>query len=566
MNTASEPKGTTGTTWRASTSPSAESRWDWQNARRIPRPSFPSVILLFLAGFTAADLPAAETPRRSNVLRLARAIDPPTLDPIIAMPVEDVMLIMMLYQPIVDVQDGPNLFGNGAAGWTVSPDARRFTFHLRPESRFSNGRSIVSADYAFTLERAANPKTGCPLQGYASGIRGFADFVAGRTNRIAGIATPDPLTLVVELERTDPTFLFILAQMIGFPLPQEEATQEPDSFRHRSVGNGPYRIASWQRGHQIVFDRNPFYAGPLTNRFERVEIMIGGDESTHLMMFERGELDMANTAGSGVPLSDLRRLRNDPRWGPLIEVRLGVNTHFIELNTELAPLDNVKVRQAMNHAVNKPRCMFAATQQFVPAGGALPPSMPGHDPSMRGYPYDPERARQLLAEAGLALPLRMTLWHPNDQMARLSAEAIQADLRDVGVEIELKGVFNAQLGGVRSERRKTRHLTLTSWNPSPDPRDIIGQHFDGRSMDEESSMNGSFYNNPELNRLIDAASVSAEPQTRFRLFQQAERLVVADAPWIFLGYRNLFLLRQPWLKGPILEPFGYYRLDRAWRE
>lgn len=185
---------------------------------------------------------AAQAASRPNVLRLARMMDPATLDPILAMPIEDLTLVYLLYQPLVDLRDGANLFGNGASSWTLSPDARTFTFMLRPEARFSNGRPVVAADYAFTLERAALPATACPLQGYASGIRGFQDLTSGRTNHLAGLRVPDSHTLIVELDHPDPVFPYMLAMMIGFPLPAEEATEEPNSFRHRSVGNGPYPI------------------------------------------------------------------------------------------------------------------------------------------------------------------------------------------------------------------------------------------------------------------------------------------------------------------------------------
>ncbi|MBN8249399.1 MAG: hypothetical protein J0L84_18390 [Verrucomicrobia bacterium] len=155
----------------------------------------------------------------------------------------------------------------------------------------------------------------------------IAGVTSVRTNHLAGLLTPDAHTLIVELGRPDPVFPLIVAMMIGFPLPAEEATDEPNSFRHRSVGNGPYRIAEWRRGRHILFDQNPHYAGPMTRRFDRVEVHVGGDETTHLMMFESGELDVANVGGNGVPISDLRRLRRDPHWGPLIEMRLGVNIH-----------------------------------------------------------------------------------------------------------------------------------------------------------------------------------------------------------------------------------------------
>jgi peptide/nickel transport system substrate-binding protein len=239
------------------------------------------------------------------------------------------------------------------------------------------------------------------------------------------------------------------------------------------------------------------------------------------------------------------------------------NTTFISINTELPPLNQVKVRQALNYAVDKPRRMFAASRQFTPARGALPPTMPGYDPTLEGYPFDPEKARRLLAETGLPLPLQMTVWHSHDQLSRMVTEGIQADLNDVGIKVELKSVAAPELIEVAQTRGRAQ-LCLISYPSFPDPRDIIGVMLDGRTLTNAGSFNLAFYNNPEVNRLIDEAATCASRSQRYRLFQQAERIIVGDAPWIFLGHRNLFALRQPWLKGPILEPCGFYRIDRAW--
>jgi len=475
------------------------------------------------------------------------------------------MLVFLLYQPILDLH-GTTLVALGASQWSSSADGRIFDFQLRPEVRFSNGRPVVSRDYVFTLQRYADPTIASPLQAYVSGIRGFADFVAGRTNRLVGLSAPSPVSLRIELERSDPVFPYVLALMVGFALPEEEAAPGPSPFRTRPAGNGPYRLLEWRRGTHLAFVPNPHYAGPLTHRFDRIEVAVGGDEATHLMMFEAGGVDIANIMGNGIPISDLRRLSHDPKWGPLIEVMPGINTAFIELNTELPPLNDRRVRQALNYAVDKPRRLMASSRQFIPAGGPVPPSMPGHDSSLRGYPFDPAKARELLAETGLSLPLRMTLWLPNDQISRLIGEGIQADLHEVGVAIELKVVSNAEMMVDRAWHRAHRHMAFFTWNPTPDPRDIIGTMFDGRNLDDPQAFNGSFYNNPQVNRLIEQAGTTVDPPQRLGLLRQAERIILEDSPWIFLGYKNLFLLRQPWVKGPILEPFGFYRLDRAWRE
>ena len=510
----------------------------------------------------------AAAPPHPNVLRCAFATDPTSLDVAFATVGEDVLLVYLLYQPLIDLNNGTNFFAHGAARWSASPDARAFTFHLRPEVHFSNGRPVVAADYAYGIQRFADPKISSPCQQYTAGIRGFADFTAGRTNRLAGLSSPTPYTLVVELEEPDPVFAYKIALYHGFAVPQEEVERRGVPFRKRPVGSGPYRLVAWQRGVQVVLEPNPCYAGPISNRFDRIEIMIGGDEATQLMMFERGELDIASTAGSGIPLSDLRRLERNSHWGPLIETMPGLNLIYISLNVDLPPLNDVRVRQALNYAVNKPRRLFTAARQFVPACGLFPPVMPGYDPSLKGYAFDPSKARRLLAETGLALPLRMTLWYPNEQLInRMIAEGIQADLRDVGIEIELRPVTGAALNALASTQGRAHiQMSCWMWNPLPDPSDIIATHFDSRAEARNMTSGWPIYSNQSVNQLIAEAAPINDIPRRFGLYQKAERIIVAEAPWLFLGHRNLFVLRQPWLKGPILEPTGFYRLDRTWIE
>jgi oligopeptide transport system substrate-binding protein len=264
-------------------------------------------------------------------------------------------------------------------------------------------------------------------------------------------------------------------------------------------------------------------------------------------------------------LPDLHRLTRDPHWGPLIERIPGLNLVYIILNEELPPLNDVRVRWALNYAVDRPRRLFAAARLFIPAGGLLPPVMPGYDPSIKGYAFDPDKARRLLAETGLPLPIHMSLWYPNDQITGMVVEGIQADLRQVGVEIELKPLTGSALTElVRTQGRAHIQMSCFMWNAMPDPSDIVEKHFDSRPGVSTMTSAWPIYSNQVVNQLITEAAPVTDLPKRFGLYREAERIIVADAPWLFLGYRNLFVLRQSWLKGPILEPTGFYRLDRTW--
>lgn len=564
-----EQKATKRTKLRANDPSANASPWDWRNARRTPSLSFssiPSVVVLFVVLFATVTCDAAETPRRPNILRLARIIDPSTLDPALVQLQEEIMLLSLLHLPLLDVTNRTQLIPGAARAWSASTDQRVFTLQLRPGVRFSNGREVVADDYVYTLERILNPATAAMFAGYLQGIRGVKAFTAGGTNHVAGLSAPAPDTLVIELEHSDPTFPYLLANIPGAAVPREEVERLGRAFAVRPVGSGPYLVKEWVRGARLQLVRNPYYHGPEPQHLDGVDILVGGDETTHLMMFEQGELDIANINLIGIPLPSFRRLSNDPRWHGLIERETLFQTDYVALNTEIPPLDNVLVRRAINHALNRDRRMRVALGYESHAEGAIPPTMPGYNPRLRGYEYNPAKARELLRESGMVLPLRTQLWHGTEEATRTLAQGFQWDLQQVGIEVELRPVATAELFMAAQTRGKVP-MTLSGWFVGiPDPIDMLGALFDGRAVTNTATMNLAFYSNPEVTHLLDEAAPETDSAKRSARYQEVEELIVRDAPWVFLGHQNLYALRQPWLKGPLLEPLWCYRFDRVWIE
>jgi oligopeptide transport system substrate-binding protein len=295
-----------------------------------------------------------------------------------------------------------------------------------------------------------------------------------------------------------------------------------------------------------------------------VDLLVGGDETTHLMMFERGELDIANITGAGIPYPSFHRLSLDPQWRGLIERKTAFETDNLILNTEIPPLNNVLVRRAINHALDRDRRMRVAQGYDRHAEGVIPPGMPGYNSALRGYDYDPAQARELLRQSGLELPLHTQLWYPLGEEYRTQAQGFQWDLARVGIAIELKAVSSSEITPALQTRGRVP-MALWGWSVViPDPVDILGTQFDGRAVTNAATMNLSFYNNPAVTQLLDQAAPEVDLAKRYAWYQQAEKIIVSDAPWVFLGHANILALRQSWLKGPLLEPLWEYRFDRVW--
>jgi len=502
-------------------------------------------------------------PKRGGTLRLALPTDVSSLDPALAFDTVSFPFLLLLYQGLVEYDDGVNLAPGLATDWNLSADRLTYTFHLRPGIRFSNGRELEAADFVFTLERTLDPKTAAPTESYFEGIAGAKDFRSGKISHVQGIQASRGDTLVIKLEAPDPTFLFILTLPGGLVVPREEVERWGSAFATHPVGTGPYLLTQWRRAYKMRFSRNPLFGRADRQYLDAIDVMVGGDLTLHLMMFERGELDIGDvTENPGIPVPDFLRIERNPRWHNLVERMEGAASDFLSLNVEMPPFDDLKVRQAMNYAVNKEKMIRLLHGTVMPANGILPVTMPGFNTNLTGYSYDPAKARQLLAESGHPKGFSFKFWYLAGPTP--VPDAIQYDLAQVGIKAELIPLSFAQLLD-SDERRNTVQCSLGAWSQDfPDPSDFLDVMFNGNRITDEGCQNTSFYNNPAVNKLLVQAADCPDRTRRLRLYQTAEQIIVTDAPYVPLDHPYYYALRQPWLHGVHLHPVLYFRFERMW--
>jgi ABC-type transport system substrate-binding protein len=541
--------------------------------------------LLLSASLLADGMPALGAPRRGGMLRIARADDVQTLDPARVTSTIDSFFEPLLYQPLIDHVDGKKFINNLTASWSTSSDLRVYTFELLPGVRFSNGRESTAEDYVFTLERILDPNAACFSQFFFRGIKGAPEYCAARTaeadqsklnpafakgrwmepTRILGLAAPSRFTLVIELEKPDAAFPFMVAGLMA--VARETLADPNGDVGVRPVGTGPYVVKEWIRGVRLRLERNSHYFRPEQQYFDAIEVFIGGDQTTHLMMFERGELDVAGLDFAGVPVADFSRLRQDSHWQQCWETTPTFSFIHLSLNTEMPPLNDVRVRQAIAHSINRTRWQRLNGGRVIPTHGPIATNMPGFNPALVAPAYDLDRARALLREAGYpdGITNSISFWHPTAQLEARWAMAIQHDLARAEIATVLHP-FSSGAGDAITKRGGVP-MFVAGYSPSiPDPCDVLGIVFHGKSIAEEQSLNVSFYNNPSVNKILDEAVVCANSERRTVLYQEAEQIVVDEAPFVFLGHPKFFSLHQPWLKGPLVDPIWLYRFDRVWIE
>jgi ABC-type transport system substrate-binding protein len=527
------------------------------------QPTFParaSQVLLFLLLFTAASLSAAETPRRGGTLRLWFPQDWRSLDPAIGFDGDSIPLQKLLFRGLIDFDaTGTRLVPDQASDWGISPDGTTYTFHLKPGVRFSNGRAVEAEDYVFSLERILDPRTGSVGQSYFMDIAGAKEFTEGTAAHVTGLRAPDPRTLVIQLAKPSFTFRYMLTMMFASALPRDVVREQGANFRSHLIGSGPYQVKEWRRDVRWRFERNPQYSGT-EGWVDSVDVQFGGDVSLRVMMVERGEIDRTKADA----VSALRHAR-DPRLRSTLHWVTSVNTGYLFLNTEVKPFDDPRVRRAMNHAIDKRRLMQLAGGLAVAADCVVPPSMPWTNPGLPVYEYSPDKARALLREAGLPNGFKTGLWFINARaIDRRLAEGMQQELRAVGIEVQLEGI-NQSAFEVKARSRRQVACGIWSWSQDyPDPSNFLDVLLNGDRITDQDCNNLAFYSNPEVNRRLALAGDSFDPETRLRLFREAESLVMQDAPWVPLYHQRDPIIRHPRLRGDVPHPVYLWRYENMW--
>lgn len=488
-------------------------------------------------------LPAAgESPRQGGTYHFSLGpSDPPSLDPAHVTDTTSHSVVSELFDGLVEFDREMRIRPAIAERWEVSPEGRTYRFFLRKGVRFQNGREVNAEDFRYSFLRVLDPRTKSERTWILDRLEGAADLLAGRAADLRGIRVQDRYTLELRLAEPFAPFLALLAYPAAMVVPREEVERAGPDFSARPVGTGPFRLTEWRRDDHLVLTANPDYFRGRPH-LDRIAFRIIPDELTRLQEFKAGNLHHTD-----VPAGLYRTIAADPSLKSRLHSQSILGIQAVRLNVEVPPFTgNVKLRQALNYAVDKAAFAGVIMEGRVqPATGILPPGMPGHSGTVAGYPFDRRRARQLLAEAGFpdgkGLPL-LTLHYNTSLTNRRLAEFVQAQLAEVGVKVELAALdWPAYLKLVDAGQTQMHRM---GWIADyPDAENFLTVLFHSRNIGARG--NTSRYRNPQVDALLDRADRATAEAERGRLYQQAERLIVEDAPWIFLNYYSTDVLVHP---------------------
>ena len=522
-----------------------------------------SALLLAACSASSGAAPEAKggTPAASRGGRLIRLFqDPPTLDPHIATDGRSGAIVNEVFSGLVTIDPSIRIIPDLAESWDVSPDGRVFTFHLVREAKFQDGKPVTAEDFRWSLERAADPLTESPVSGlYLGDIVGVSSKLNGKAQSIDGVRVVDEHTLELTIDAPKSYFVPKLTYPTGFVLDRQNVEDNPKDWVFRPNGTGPFRLERYDVGEILVLGRNEHYhLGPPF--LDGVEFILSGGDS--MLMYENDEIHL-----TGLGSADLERIQNPASTlhAELVTAPPGFGVSFIGLNINQPPFDDVKVRQAFNYAIDKEKIASTALDGLVvPAKGIIPPGFPAYDPHLRGYPYDPAKAQQLLHESRYGTDLQnippITLSIAGNFGANLGMdmEMMLRSWQDIlGIEIGIEQTDWSTF--LKDVHRKRFQMFSQAWNADyPDPQNFLDILFHSQSENNWMS-----YANPEVDDLLEKARIETDQTLRFEQYNRIEQIIVDDAPWVPRWHSTESkMLIKPNVKGYAMTPMIVPKLKR----
>jgi oligopeptide transport system substrate-binding protein len=485
--------------------------------------------------------PAVPPPPASHALRV-NAGEPITLDLTVVGDTGSTRVMEQLFSGLVAFTPGLGVVPDVARSWDVSEGGRRYVFHLRDDARWSDGRPVTASDFEYAWKRVLDPATGSPNAGSlydVKGARAFHREEAGRDD--VRVWALDEHTLMVELEEPTGYFLQLLADAACYPLPRHvvEARGQAWTKVGNIVTNGPFLLEAWRQGESLVLARNPEYHGRFRGNLQRVELSLRPEDSAaRFEEYEADSLDIFEL--TDLPVSD-RDLARQRHAGEYISAP-GMSTFYAGFDVSRPPFDDRRVRQAFVLATDRDRLADVGLGGYSsPAtGGFIPLGIPGHLPGI-GLPYDPGQARILLAEAGYpkgrGFP-DVDCLNPRHPSAKAMAEYLQSQWwENLGVEIKWEAMELAIF--LDKLDRAAPHIFVIGWTADyPDPDNFLRVSAIRRN---------TRWRNEAYDRLVEEARRVTDQGERMKLYGQADRILVEEAPIMPLMYARQHILVKPWV-------------------
>ena len=448
----------------------------------------------------------------------------------------------------------------GAADrWESSEDGTIWTFYLRKDAKWSDGRPVTAHDFVYTFIRAVDPASANVYAFFYYPIKGAKAFSQGKTKdrSTIGVRAVDDYTLVIETDGPCPYLPQITAFTGSGAVPrwQVEKYEEKWTEPEYCVTNSTFKLERWDAGQSFEFVLNPYYNGPQKAYLERlIGTFIGAETAVSTLPYENNEVDFQRVMAREIPA-----LRNHPVLGMELAFYSAFDTYFLIFNTEEKPFDDLRVRQAISHVIDREVLSNVVLQgTATPAYSMLPPGYPGDaghtlDNIQR---YDPDAGRKLLAEAGYpngrGFPRKDLILRGADM--KHAAEAIQQMIKDqLNVNLSIN-ILEARTYSTALYQWKLP-ISIGSFSQDyPDPNNMLATVW----RSQPKPFGRQPWKNEAFDKLVDDAAREMNQEKRAIMYADAQRILVEDVGGAFLFFNKEASLRKPWLKGFKRNKVGEY--------
>jgi oligopeptide transport system substrate-binding protein len=482
--------------------------------------------------------------------------DPHTLDPAVSGEALSHEYIMQIFSGLVRLDDNLEPVGDIAERWEVSEDGKTYTFYLREDVRFHDGREVKAGDFKYSWERACDPATNSHTAAdYLGDIVGVAEVLAGQVEEISGVRVINDYTLEVTIDAPKSYFLAKMSYPTSFVVDRDNVASGGEWWRSPN-GTGPFKLAEWQEQARLALEKNELYYGQVAQVDEAVFHLYAG---VPMNLYEVGEIDVSSVS---VPYIDRITDERGPFYQDL-RVYPELSFYYLGFNTTKPPFDDENIRRAFCHAVNKDKIVSLVYRDMVqPASGILPPGMPGYNQGLAGLEYDIELARELIASSKYGdvsnLPPITITDSGRGGLISSDLEAIIYEWREnLGVEVTVRQLEPERFLYHLDE--ELDEMYFSGWIADyPHPQDFLDILFHSGG---ENNYGG--YSNPEVDALLDRANVELDSEASLELYQQAEQILVSEAACLPLWFGQNYLLVKPYVSGYELNPMGIPSLNEV---
>ncbi len=531
----------------------------------------PALLILLVFLFSCSK---TENNGSKSVFRMCLHTSLPSLDPASARDLNMIWMTSQIFNGLIELDDSLNVIPIIAKKWSISKDGLTYQFILRNDVNFHNSeyfgtkktRNVVASDFVYSFTRICNPKTASSGQWiFNDRIEGIEKFQKNEIDTISGFKALNDTTLVIKLKKAFPPFLSMLAMPYGHVVPKEVVEKLGKDFRKNPIGTGPFRMKSWKENQYLILLKNENYFEKELPKLDAVHIRFIPSKLTAFAEFKKGNLDFLNDLDAMFKdeIVDENGLKSE--WKSKAHLVTGpqLTTEYLVFNIkndQNHPLKNPKVRKAINYAIDRNSLVKYIRKGIgKPANrGFIPLGLAGNDSLVNGYDFNPEKAKQLLAEAGypegLGLPVLTILSNPN--YFKL-VTFLQKSVAEIGIQMEVELLEGASL------RERVQKGQALFWRASwiadyPDGENYLALFYSKNEV--PNGPNISHFSNPKFDKLYENSFLETNPEKRKQMYIEMENIVLNESPCVYLFYDEIARLVSNDIQGFTTNPMNNLNL------